>query len=596
MESIAAAEPSEEQQAVVDAGVDERILVIAGPGTGKTHTLQRRLTKLVEQDDVAAGYIVVLSFSRAAVGEVRRRLRASGTDAARVRTVTFDSFATSLLANNDPDGDWVDASYEGRIEAAINQIDQFDDDLGDYEHICIDEVQDLVGVRMRFVQALLNRLDAGFTLLGDPAQGIYDFQLEDDETPEEHGSPAFFAWLGQRFGAQLQRLTLTHNYRAASDFTRRACAVGLMLQGDPTGGLHELQDIFDDCTRVPAVETFGRPLPDGGRTAILCRTNGQVLAVSRSLAERGIAHNVQRPATERMISPWVAQLLARNRGGLISKDRLEETLVYLGGPDIEQVWVPLRRVARDGRDVDLDLLRLRLTDGVVPDELHEQQPDELVVSTIHRAKGLEFQRVAVLNQGWDKPYDDAYQKSLFVAMSRAIRTLAVVGKPDIGGGPVEKHKYLDRWYHRGHKPWQRFGVELRQDDVHFDEPYGADADEVLAVQDILLNQAATGDEIQLVFQRRDVSGERPVPRYGIEWNGQRIGRVSHRFSTILFDLLKKGGSGPSSFPAVIDKIQLDGVRTVVGDPNMTDQKGLGRTGAWVAPSLAGLGSFDWNNT
>ena len=112
---------TEEQRAVSEAPVGARQLVIAGPGTGKTHTLVARLAHLVEEEEVFSGAVLALSFSRAAVNELRRRLRASGDDASRIVPVTFDSFATRILANVDPDGEWTTKSFDGRIEAAIGK-------------------------------------------------------------------------------------------------------------------------------------------------------------------------------------------------------------------------------------------------------------------------------------------------------------------------------------------------------------------------------------------------------------------------------------------------------------------------------------------
>ena len=43
---------TEEQRAVSEAPVGARQLVIAGPGTGKTHTLVARLAHLVEEEEV----------------------------------------------------------------------------------------------------------------------------------------------------------------------------------------------------------------------------------------------------------------------------------------------------------------------------------------------------------------------------------------------------------------------------------------------------------------------------------------------------------------------------------------------------------------
>lgn len=61
------------QHAVIEAAADRRILVEAGPGTGKTHTAALRLAKLV-RSDVSPAQILVLSFSRSAVRTLTNRL------------------------------------------------------------------------------------------------------------------------------------------------------------------------------------------------------------------------------------------------------------------------------------------------------------------------------------------------------------------------------------------------------------------------------------------------------------------------------------------------------------------------------------------
>src|SRR4051794_10029883 len=85
------AQPTSEQQAVIDSPLSGGTLVLAGPGTGKTFTLIARVDRLLGE----GGHPLVLSFTRAVVRELHRRLRATGsTDAHYLRPVTFDSFAT----------------------------------------------------------------------------------------------------------------------------------------------------------------------------------------------------------------------------------------------------------------------------------------------------------------------------------------------------------------------------------------------------------------------------------------------------------------------------------------------------------------------
>ena len=99
---------TEAQRAIVEAPPGARILVVAGPGTGKTYTLVARLIHLIEREGLSPGQdLLILSYSRAAVGEIRRRISMAGGDVRYARAVTFDSFATRLLMEMAPDDSWV---------------------------------------------------------------------------------------------------------------------------------------------------------------------------------------------------------------------------------------------------------------------------------------------------------------------------------------------------------------------------------------------------------------------------------------------------------------------------------------------------------
>src|SRR5690606_24638663 len=146
---------TDEQRAVVDLPADEMTLVVAGAGAGKTHTLVRRLDALVEREGLGAGEILVLSFSRAAVRELKERLARHGDAARHVRVRTFGSWALELLTQVDASGDWRSRDFDARIAAAAQLMgDPAVNDLyEDLRHVVIDEVQDLVGARRELVEA-----------------------------------------------------------------------------------------------------------------------------------------------------------------------------------------------------------------------------------------------------------------------------------------------------------------------------------------------------------------------------------------------------------------------------------------------------------
>lgn len=86
---------NEQQQAVVDSTAD-RLLVLAGAGAGKTHTMLERINKLVA-DGTSPNNILVLTFTNAAAFEMRDRYKRSHTNKVIPEFRTFHSFCYHLL-------------------------------------------------------------------------------------------------------------------------------------------------------------------------------------------------------------------------------------------------------------------------------------------------------------------------------------------------------------------------------------------------------------------------------------------------------------------------------------------------------------------
>ena len=82
-------------------GVDEiegPIMVIAGPGTGKTHLLTMRIANILDKTDTAPESILALTFTESAVASVRKNLsEIIGTLAYRVNITTFHGFANNII-------------------------------------------------------------------------------------------------------------------------------------------------------------------------------------------------------------------------------------------------------------------------------------------------------------------------------------------------------------------------------------------------------------------------------------------------------------------------------------------------------------------
>ncbi len=86
-----------DQRLAVDT-IDGPVMVIAGPGTGKTQILTLRIAKILFETDTAPESILALTFTESGVKAMRERLRLYvGTSAYKVPIMTFHGFADYLI-------------------------------------------------------------------------------------------------------------------------------------------------------------------------------------------------------------------------------------------------------------------------------------------------------------------------------------------------------------------------------------------------------------------------------------------------------------------------------------------------------------------
>ncbi|KMO99771.1 UvrD-helicase domain-containing protein [Streptomyces roseus] len=612
---------TDEQLAVVEQPWDARVLVTAGPGAGKTHTLVRRLDALCSDEDhdqaLEAAEILVLTFSRAAARELRERISRHGERAHRVRARTFDAWAYEVLLQAHPDGEWGAVGFDERIAAATLAIEKGALEVGDAvppAHVVIDEVQDLLGGRRELVETLLDRYQdgCGFTVVGDAAQSVYGFQIKDPgERTDETGR--FFDWLRCSYPDDLVELRLTRNFRATTAEAGIALAYGPLLQQvtepdeadrlydalrdlllDPANGMGDLDDEF-------TLEGL-RDLSD--TCAVLTRDNQQALVISALLHRHGIDHRIRRPLEERPVPYWVAELLRRTEATGLTEDRFRTLLSdipFAYEPDPTALWTVLRRVARGaGRGfLDLDRLRRAVAGGRFPDEAADPETARIVVSTVHRAKGLEFDRVIVLTpptpaelhkQHRDELDLPAEARTLYVAMTRARQDLYHVAPPELphfkrAGNRRNGRRYLGSW-----RSYDRYGIVAEPSDVCRNDPPGHRTDAV-TTQAHLLERVRPGQEV-LFRKRHDLPmGESESPPYALIHEGKEIGEASQRFREDLFQVQKVNRAWDPWWPDEIHDLRIDTLETVTGSAAAGTNAGLGERGVWIAPRITGIGRY-----
>jgi hypothetical protein len=593
-----------EQSAVIDLPIQAHALVSAAAGTGKTHTLAGRLTRLIDGEGLSAGDdVLVLSFSRAAVAELKRRITGLSGDARYVGVATFDSFATRVLAATAPDGQWSRLDYEGRICAAVRILtgSQVPDEVKLVRHILIDEIQDLVGPRAELVMALLQRAEAGFTIFGDPAQAIYGHQTR--QQGSDSVSPELYRWVRDHFDSDLVMLQLTRDHRAATSQTRNIAVIGAMLrkpEPDQAAVSHELRSILLGLPAVGMTAARRMLIRENGETsAMLTRTNGEALVLSRALFTANIPHRYQRRGEEKVAPAWLSGLTIGLEDTRVNQATLEPRLEQVAEamsvrPD--ELYGLLRTLAPGrGREIDVRRLADRIREEDLPEALNEIVPSRTVVSTIHRAKGLEFDRV-LLTDPADRDAGDLGEQNriVYVALSRPRREIFHVDRPDTAG--LSRDRATGRWIKRGFgEAWWRIReFEVAGRDTHSWHPAGAwllmaDAAET---QEYMRTAVKPGDPVTLKLLDPHAD-ESYVAHYGIYHGHQPVGLTSEEFGRLLGSVLR--ARPPSAWPGRIDGLHVELVDTVAGDGSVGRAHALGACGLWLRVRVFGLGTLQFGD-
>lgn len=169
---------SKKQMQIISDKESRVIVVAAGPGSGKTRVLVHKLASLLLLEDVKHEQLLMLTFSRAAATEFKQRLMGLIGNAAHfVEIKTFHSYAFDLLGRI---GNLEDA--KDVVERAARMISE-----GEVEPnrigktvLVVDEAQDMSSEEFALVRALMSvNEEMRVIAVGDDDQNIYEFRGSD---------------------------------------------------------------------------------------------------------------------------------------------------------------------------------------------------------------------------------------------------------------------------------------------------------------------------------------------------------------------------------------------------------------------------------
>jgi hypothetical protein len=440
------------QKEVITASPKQRLLVDAGPGTGKTYVACSRVAHLI-REGLSPARIWIVSFTRTAVHEIRNRLAGSldePSDAIAVRIATLDSHAWALQSGFSNDA-VLTGTFNDNIEATTAQI-RTNEEVHDYlldrvSHLIVDEAQDIVGPRAELVTAMIDALspECGITVFADRAQAIYGF-TEDSTVTESDGRTGLLGFLEDR-GFELANLRTVH----------RTSELGLLkiftdvrekVLDSKTPAMKRGPAIRQEIERlagrdIGAASDVSLSRLSAG-TLVLLRRRCDVLMIS-NLAQETL-HRLRMSGLPARINPWVGELFWDFTARRITRSEFEERwkhqVTSANGTDAgEAAWNLLLETSGES-DAVIDVHRLRTV-------LARTNPPSLftspeygdagpILGTIHASKGREADDVHLYLSPDDDDREecdlDEEIRVMFVGATRAKNRLFVGRSSSRGAG------------------------------------------------------------------------------------------------------------------------------------------------------------------
>lgn len=129
--------------------LDGPLLVLAGPGTGKTQLLSHKVAYILKNTDTNPENILCLTFTETGAMNMRERLKTIiGRDALKVNIGTYHAFGSEILAQYKNYSD----TYDRKLDMAIDEVRQFkivkeiQDSLPATDILRGDQVKDIISV------------------------------------------------------------------------------------------------------------------------------------------------------------------------------------------------------------------------------------------------------------------------------------------------------------------------------------------------------------------------------------------------------------------------------------------------------------------
>jgi len=462
------------QETIVATEPEKNILVLAGPGSGKTKTIVHRCAWLIKAKSVDPSSILVLCFNHQAMLELRKRIRKlAGQSANFVTAMTYHGFAMRLTGRSfmekpygsNEDGLNFDSIIDEAIDiltgdkelAGIDPAEAREYFLSGFRYILVDEYQDIDERQYGFISALTGRLEQdsetkiSIMAVGDDDQSIYGFRNANirfiKQFKQDYDAKTFYMVENYRSSypiiqASASFIALNEN-RMKKD---QSCRINQkrkvreqMPESMERAALVQLIHTEDIASQAVFVaETIKlilnrNPATKPGDIAVVSRQGisyPSLVAVRMALAKENIdfCYSIKNSAgfpmfRVREIQEFVSYL---DRFKKKSRRPLDLKQEILDRFDRENTWTnQIEQILESWCQInnDMEISIARAKDFVLETLLEERREHKtgngVFMGTVHSVKGMEFPIVFILDGGWKHNDIEEERRLFYVGMTRA---------------------------------------------------------------------------------------------------------------------------------------------------------------------------------
>ena len=424
-----------DQARIVNDGKSDNILVLAGPGSGKTKVLVHKIASLLLLEDIKPEQFLMLTFSKAASLEFRARARKLVPEySGLIKITTFHGFCFQIMGQL---GDL--KKSKNVIQDCIKAINDEEIDISSIINksvLLLDEFQDVNNDEWELIQTIINKAgNIRVIAVGDDDQNIYGFRGSSNKN---------MLAFKEKYNAT--QYSLIKNYRSSSQIVKFN---------------NEFLDRFSTRLKKQELEPIDRQLKSNIK---LVRYNTSYL--EKSLAERVIQDNysgtrailVRTNKQALMLHAFLNELGQKTRlvMGLegFSLDHLFELRTFTdqikqnindAGLIFNNVWEEAKNNFKSKHNsslhfaVCLEIIQKfelnydkqkQLVDWY--EYIHEIKMEDainadtyaIIIATMHKAKGKEFDHVYLLLEGYNFNSDES-KRVVYVGCSRAKLSLQI---------------------------------------------------------------------------------------------------------------------------------------------------------------------------